>query len=164
MNTKKKRQGDNDPASNPQHMVSIISYQTFSEDKKVFILDLNMNVLSGVQSEIHSQMKQRLDEIQILASRIYNPKMWGLGKKVTDPFVGLTDSLKSEVIAVTYYKKKKGKYRKTKQFVNKWVLKERKLPKNFADKMNKKFPLWCEPARNMRKKSIPVAHMFKHLH
>lgn len=116
-----------------------VAQQTFSEDKKLFVMDLNRTLLKATTSEIKLQLKGRLEELQVFVPRVYRPLPQGF-----DPFQGLPDALKSDLLSVWFYqpvKGAKGQYKNVAKYVNPAAAKENSLETNFSDQMNQARPL-----------------------
>lgn len=116
------------------------TYTTFSEDKKLFVMDLNMSLLKGATSEIKLELKSRLEVLQVFVPRVYNPVKNEKGD-TEDPFTGLPESLKDEILGVSFLKRNsEKKYELTKQFKNSALLLRRNLPEDTLAKISEKSP------------------------
>ncbi len=120
------------------------AYRTFAEDKKLFVMDLNLSVLKSATSEIKAELKSRLEQIQLLAPRVYRPTSQQPDEQVPkeDPFQGLPAELSSEVIGVTFFRKSEsGNFESIFEFKNENLLKERKLPEDILKQLTQRHPL-----------------------
>lgn len=99
--------------------------KTFSEDKKLFVMDLNLTLLRATTSEVKSELKNRLEQLQILVPRILN--VFNHVSDMKDPFEGLSQTLPEEVLSVTYYKGNKGNFTVWKQYKNDKLILNRKI-------------------------------------
>ncbi|MBI4404909.1 MAG: SpoIIE family protein phosphatase [Deltaproteobacteria bacterium] len=117
------------------------AYDTFSEDKKLFVMDLNMGLVKSAISEVKLELKGRLEDMQILAPRVFQaPKPAEIKKE--DLYQGLTPGLETEVFRITFFKKTDQKgYEVNKQYINQELLKQWELGPDFAAEVDKKHPL-----------------------
>lgn len=117
------------------------TYTTFSEDKKLFVMDLNMTLLKATTSEIKLDLKSRLEVLQVFVPRIYNPITNEKGEK-EDPFIGLPDALKDEIIGVTFLRKNgETKWDVTKKYRNTSLLAKRGLSELAFEAVDRTHPL-----------------------
>lgn len=94
-----------------------VAQQTFAEDKKLFVMDLNLSALKATTSELKMEIKSRLEELQVLAPRIYLG-----GKEQTDVFQGLSSNIRQELIAVSFFRKEANASVLVKQYSNQELL------------------------------------------
>lgn len=127
-----------------------VSYQSFSEDKKLFLMDLNMSVVHAAKSEVESALKNRLEEIQILAPRIYSPELFRDRGQDYNPFLGLSETLSEDLISLTFYslKKEDNSYVPTKHYTNDALLKKREIPEDLVSEISRVHPLSLAPSQN----------------
>src|SRR5687768_2056589 len=120
------------------------AYTTFAEDKKLFVMDLNMTSLKATISEIKLDLKSRLEVLQVFVPRIYNPLASGDSSAPDDPYLGLPESLKDEILAVTFLRQDKENGRRfnvIRQYKNSPLLVKRGLDDNALKVINDKHPL-----------------------
>src|ERR1700722_17664326 len=116
------------------------SINTFSEDKKLFVMDLNMNLLRASISEIKLELKGRLEEMQVLVPRIYHPIT-----AASDPYQGLPDRLRDEVFRIQFFKKKDDKnFEIIKTYVNQGLIDQKKMPPELVTFIDQKHLLTFE--------------------
>lgn len=117
------------------------TYTTFSEDKKLFVMDLNMTLLKAATSEIKLELKTRLEALQVFIPRIYNP-IAGEKGEIEDPFLGLSENMKEEILGVTFLKRTpEKKFVATKQYKNSELLGKRGLVEETFNNLNELHPL-----------------------
>lgn len=116
------------------------TYTTFSEDKKLFVMDLNMTLLKATTSEIKLELKSRLEVLQVFVPRIYNPIVNEKGEQ-EDPFIGLPDMLKDEILGVTFMRKGAKGWDVTKQYRNTELTSKRGLGDDVFTAINSSHPL-----------------------
>lgn len=113
-----------------------LAQQTFSEDKKLFIMDSNRTLLKAATSEIKLELKSRLEELQSFVPRVYMS-----GDKI-DPFQGLSTTFAEELIGVTFYKQKEdGSLSSLKEFSNQALFAKMKWPTDFLAQVQKTRPI-----------------------
>jgi len=116
------------------------TYTTFSEDKKLFVMDLNMSLLKGATSEIKLELKSRLEVLQVFVPRVYNPQKNEKGE-IEEPFSGLPETLKEEIVGVTFLKRSSDRrWEPIKQYKNTDLLTKRGLPEDTLSRLNEKAP------------------------
>ncbi|MBY0371764.1 hypothetical protein K2X33_13855, partial [bacterium] len=113
-----------------------LAQQTFSEDKKLFIMDSNRTLLKAATSEIKLELKSRLEELQSFVPRVY------MGGDKIDPFQGLSPTFAEELIGVTFFRQKEdGEMSVLKQFSNQTFLTKQKLSPDFLAQIDKVHPI-----------------------
>lgn len=120
------------------------TYTTFSEDKKLFVMDLNMTLLKAATSEIKLELKSRLEVLQVLVPRVYNPTaMIATGATDSeDPFTGLPEGLKDEILGVTFIRRTPDKrFEISKQWRNSALFAKRAVGDDLLAKIAQKHPL-----------------------
>lgn len=113
-----------------------LAQETFSEDKKLFVMDLNRTLLKATTSEIKLELRGRLEELQVFVPRVYRA-----GEDKIDPFTGLSDDLRSDLLGVTFYKKGAQKYEALRWYLNPSAAKDNALAGNFLTSLNEVHPL-----------------------
>jgi len=141
------------------------TYTTFAEDKKLFVIDLNLTLLKAATSDIKLELKSRLEELQILIPRIYHqpapipvataskaqpgfiappstPVAASKPSPASNPFQGLAPSLAEEVLGVTFYKRNTAKqFEPMGRWANKDLLTKRGIPEATLDLLNERVHL-----------------------
>ncbi len=124
------------------------TYKTFSEDKKLFVMDLNISVLRATTSDIKLELKTRIEELQIFVPRIYQQGRSVLAatipkdsKDADDPFQGLSPTLADELLAVTFYRQKGDGFESFQSFENRPLLTKKKVGIEALAAINQKHPL-----------------------
>ncbi|MBI1859311.1 MAG: SpoIIE family protein phosphatase [Deltaproteobacteria bacterium] len=122
------------------------TYKTFSEDKKLFVMDLNISVLRATTSDIKLELKSRIEELQIFVPRVYQKGTGGGARapnerESEDPFQGLSPSLPDELLSVTFYRQKGDSFESFKSFEHKPLFVKKGLPDDFVATINAKRPL-----------------------
>jgi phosphoserine phosphatase RsbU/P len=114
-----------------------VAQNTFSEDKKVFILDSSRTLLKATTSEIKLELKSRMEELQQFVPRVY---MGGTDK--VDPFQGLDTRLVDELYGVTFLRAgENGSVTVVKDFTNSALINKQKLAPDFLKTLNLFHPL-----------------------
>ncbi len=113
-----------------------IAQQTFSDDKKLFIMDSNRTLLKAATSEIKLELKSRLEELQTFIPRVY---MGGTDK--LDPFQGLSRNLPEELIGVTFLRTTATGTSVLKEFTNLALATKQKLGEDILKKLNAAHPI-----------------------
>ncbi len=114
-----------------------VAQSTFSEDKKVFIMDSSRTLLKATTSEIKLELKSRMEELQQFVPRVY---MGGADK--VDPFQGLDVRLADELFGVTFLRAgENGTVTVLKEFTNAPLLQKQKLSADFLKLLNTIHPL-----------------------
>lgn len=117
------------------------AYRTFSEDKKVFIMDLNLSLLKAASTEVRAGLQTRLGDVQGIIPRIYNPGLFQLSK-ADDVFEGFSPSLASELLGVTFYRQgTQGEFQAIREFRNRKLYEAQKLPDNLVAQLDSEVPL-----------------------
>lgn len=76
--------------------------ETFSEDKKLFVMDLNLTLLKAAISDVKLELRGRMDELQLFVPRAYRFARFHEGQEA-DLDKNLTGRLSEEVLAITFY-------------------------------------------------------------
>lgn len=114
-----------------------VAQQTFSEDKKLFIMDSNRTLLKAATSEIKLELKSRLEELAQFVPRVYMA-----GSEKTDLFQGLNSDLADELLGVTFYQAQGSQgFTAIKQYTNAAHLQKQKLPADVLKLVNQAHPL-----------------------
>lgn len=117
------------------------AYKTFAEDKKLFVMDLNLSILKSATSEIKSELKSRLEQIQIIAPKVYH-LLPTKENQPNDPFQGIASEFSEELLGISFYKKaENGGFEMLRDYKNQNVITERKLPANILAQINQRHPL-----------------------
>ena len=133
------------------------AYETFREDKTLFITELNLTVLKSVNNELEADFRRRIYEIQSLIPILH--EKYSSGDVSGSTFELLSPDLRSEIMAITIYKKdkrpshlKKDGYTyflredlkrliKVREHVNYAMLTERKMPVYIPSEINAQHPI-----------------------
>lgn len=118
------------------------AHQTFSEDKKLFVMELNLASLKATLSELKLELRGRMDELQILVPRVYQASSSSHSQQ--DPYQGLSGNLQEEVFSVTFLKKKEDKLEIIKRYSNQALLEKEELEEGFAEEVDKEHPIEME--------------------
>lgn len=95
------------------------AHKTFSEDKKLFVMELNLAALKATISELKLELRGRIEELQIFVPRVYLPNP-------EKPFHGLSGRLEEEVLGVTFLRAKtEGPHELVQHYKNLELLKNR---------------------------------------
>lgn len=119
------------------------TYKTFSEDKKLFVMDLNISVLRATTSDIKLELKSRIEELQILVPRVYQQRLpKTTDKESEDLFQGLSASLSEELLRVSFYRRTQDNtFELFREYENKNLIEKRHLPADFQKLIEEKRPL-----------------------
>lgn len=118
------------------------AHKTFSEDKKLFVMELNLSSLKATMSEIKLELRGRMDELQIFVPRVYQTRSVLNGENSADPYQGLSGRLQEEVLGVTFLRKNAdGKLATAKQYFNKDLSKNRNFSSHLLSDIEKAHPL-----------------------
>lgn len=110
---------------------------SFSEDKAMFILDFNVNVLKATTHELRQEINTRLEYVQSFLPRIY-----ALSQRGDKSFKGYGTTLPDEVLRFSFYKPTgSGKFVRFLQFENQPLLKRHRISKEVLSKLNQQHPL-----------------------
>ncbi|MEZ4751242.1 MAG: SpoIIE family protein phosphatase [Bdellovibrionota bacterium] len=116
------------------------AFQTFSEDKRMFIMDLNLSLLKAATAEVRNGIENRLEAVQSLIPRVYN-RVEVSGKE-SDVYAGLPDTLPNEVLGVNFYREnQQGAFESIRAYNNKELLAKLSLPPNFSQVLDSRLPL-----------------------
>jgi len=115
------------------------AYRTFSEDKKLFVTDLNLTVLKAVSSELKSEFENKLFELQALIPLIHEKNI--LQNKGENPFIFLTQSFRKEIFNITFYKDDFGILTPVKNFINYETLFQKKIPISAIYEVERIYPI-----------------------
>jgi phosphoserine phosphatase RsbU/P len=112
--------------------------QVFYEDKRLFVMDLNLNVLRAATSEIRLEIRSRLEALQIFVPRIYRNAELDPAKL----YEGLPDKFSEEVIRVQFFRENtKGHYVPVKEYKNTALLEKKELGVDMPSLIDKRIPL-----------------------
>src|SRR3989338_4748672 len=83
------------------------AHKTFSENKKIDVMDLNLSAMKASNAEITLELRGRLEELQVLIPRVHraltHPETQDPQK---GPFEGISDRIKEELLGLTFARKK----------------------------------------------------------
>ncbi len=114
-----------------------VAQQTFSEDKKLFIMDSNRTLLKAATSDIKLELKSRLEELQTFIPRVYMS-----GSEQLDPFQGLSPTLVEELIGVTFFRRTdEQNFTVLKEFTNQTFVEKQKLTPDILKRINEVSPV-----------------------
>ncbi len=113
-----------------------LAQDTFSEDKKLFVMDLNRTLLKATTSEIKLELRGRLEELQVFVPRVYRA-----GEEKYDPFTGLSDGLRTDLLGVTFYKRDGTEYKPLRWYLNPAAQKDNGLASNILSQLNDVHPI-----------------------
>lgn len=121
------------------------AHKTFSEDKKLFVMELNLSSLKATMSEIKLELRGRMDELQILVPRVYQQASLMTADKNADPYQGLSGRLQEEVLGITFYKKNaENKLEHVRHYTNSALLEKQELEEDFVSEVSTEHPLSVE--------------------
>ncbi len=116
-----------------------LTNQIFSEDKRLFVMDLNLTLLRAATSELKLEMRSRLDELQILIPRLYRGEVEGQKK---DPYEGLSTHLPEELLRIRFYRRMSPtSFDQIRDYRNANLLDKKQLLPTDLDQIDKKHPL-----------------------
>ncbi len=119
-----------------------LTNQIFSEDKRLFVMDLNLTLLRAATSELKLEMRSRLDELQILIPRIYRGDP---NDQTTSAFEGLSDHLPDELLRIRFYRRTSPtSFDLIRDYKNTTLLEKKQLVASDLDQIDKKHPLPLE--------------------
>lgn len=120
-----------------------LAYRTFSEDKKLFVMELNLSILKTAVSDTRADLKSRIDELQIFLPKIYESNTTVSSQIFRDLSL---QYLTSELIGVRFYRKNPtdGSLSLIKEFKNTDVLQNKSLPGSITQDIDTKTPLQLE--------------------
>lgn len=123
------------------------AHQTFSEDKKLFVMELNLAALKATTSDIKLELRGRIEELQIFVPRVYQPPIDPETNAEMNPYKGLSGRLEEEVLAVTFLQKKEGAPSEVvRHYKNIELLKKLSLTEEIYDTLEKTRPLPASPS------------------
>lgn len=131
--------------------------QIFSEDKKLFVMDLNLTLLRAATSEIKLELRTRLEELQILIPRIYASSN---NDTKTNPYEGLSASLPEELLRIKFYKRVgEGKFETVREYKNAALLEKKAINPAQLDEIDSRHPLavaalFDNPSLELRNRSV----------
>jgi len=147
------------------------SNRTLLEDKKLFVMDLNLANLRAATAEVKLAIRVRLEDLQILVPRVYRPA----STENFDPFIGLPPNLSDEILGITFYRQVREderekypnqKFLQIRQFKNTELLGKKQYPEGLLAQLSQEHPLPLEAYfltqgldllnRSMRNGSQPV--------
>jgi phosphoserine phosphatase RsbU/P len=113
-----------------------LAQDTFSEDKKLFVMDLNRTLLKATTSEIKLELRGRMEELQVFVPRVYRAT-----EDKIDPFTGLSEGLRNDLLGVTFYKKDKDGYKALRWYLNPGAAQENQLAGDFLTSLHGVHPI-----------------------
>lgn len=107
----------------------ILAYRTFSEDKKLFVMELNLSILRTAVSDTRADLKSRVDELQTLLPKIYETNTTGnmaLLKELS------LQHLPDELLGARFYRRNltDSSFTLIKEFKNSELLDSKSLPQS----------------------------------
>ncbi len=116
------------------------TYQVFTADKKLFLLDLNLTNLRAITSEIQLALKSRLEALQVLIPRVYHQGPGSSG--FTNVYQNLPPELINEILGIHFYRfNHRGEFFFIKDYQNETLFKKLGLPRDFLSHVNQVHPL-----------------------
>ena len=120
-----------------------MAYQTFSEDKKLFVLDLNQSVMKTAVSDSRAELKSRIDELQTLLPKIYDsasPRPAQLFRELS------LQHLPQELLGVHFYRRQlsDGTVTLLSHFKNTELFNNKSLPETTLDQIETNYALPLE--------------------
>lgn len=133
--------------------------QIFSEDKKLFVMDLNLTLLRAATSEIKLELRTRLEELQILIPRIYSAPP--TETKKFNPYEGLSASLPEELLRIRFYKREGTKIESVKEYKNTALIEKKSLDVNDLKEIDTKQELkltsyFDSPGLELKNRSVEI--------
>lgn len=117
-----------------------LAYRTFSEDKKLFVMELNLSILKTAISDTRADLKSRVDELQISLPKIYensNILPSQLFREISVQY------LPGELLGVRFYRRnlENSSINLIKEFKNTDLLQNKSLPDTLSTELDKSTPL-----------------------
>ena len=116
-----------------------LAYRTFSEDKKLFVMELNLSILKTALSETKADLKSRIDELQTFLPKIYESNLNQTGNLFRELSI---QYLPGELVGVRFYRRNESdySYQLIKTFTNTELLDNKSLPRDSQDQIEKNHP------------------------
>lgn len=116
-----------------------LAFKTFSEDKKLFVMELNLAVLKTALSDTRAELKSRVDELQVFLPKIYSPDTVvtsGLFRELS------LQNLPQDLLGVKFYRKNvaDNSFKLEKQFVNTELLESKSLSDASIQEIEQNYP------------------------
>ncbi len=119
-----------------------LAQNVFSEDKRLFIMDLNLAILKSSTTEIKYGLKSRIDALQRIIPKVYSQ----------DPSITASDKtlfseshvpLQEELLGIQFYQvnESTGKYEQSRNYQNKELYEKMGLREEFPAELEEKVPL-----------------------
>lgn len=138
--------------------------QIFSEDKKLFVMDLNLTLLRAATSEIKLELRTRLEELQIFIPRIYATMP---SEKKMNPYEGLSASLSEELLRIRFFKRTAdNKFEAVREYKNMGLIEKKGMSAKGLDEIDTKHPLniaslFENPSLELKNRSIELLDQSK---
>lgn len=116
-----------------------LAYRTFSEDKKLFVMDLNLSILKTAVSDTRADLKSRIDELQTFLPKIYETNT----KNYSGLYAELSlQYLPQELLGVRFYRRNilDSSLSLIKEFKNDELLENKVLPETTLEQIEKNYP------------------------
>jgi serine phosphatase RsbU (regulator of sigma subunit)/HAMP domain-containing protein len=112
--------------------------QIFTDDKRMFLTDFNLNILRAATSEIKLEVRSRIEALQLFIPRLYR-----VGEmNPASLYEGLPEELSLELIRVRFLKETlPGKFEAVREYKNQALLEKRKLPHDLVNDLDARHPL-----------------------
>jgi phosphoserine phosphatase RsbU/P len=116
-----------------------LAYRTFSEDKKIFVMELNLSVLGTAVSDTRADLKSRVDELQTLLPKLYENNNTVSSKLFKDLSI---QYLPDELIGIRFYRRNlaSNSFTLIKEISNQTFLETRTLPNTTVQDIEKNSP------------------------
>ncbi len=116
-----------------------LAYKTFSEDKKLFVMELNLSILKTAISDTRADLKSRIDELQVFLPKIYEPETLishNLFRELS------LQNLPQDLIGVKFYRRNinDSSFTLVKEFTNTELLESKSLPDKTLAEIDKNSP------------------------
>jgi len=113
-----------------------LAYRTFSQDKKLFVMELNLSVLRTAVSDTRADLKSRVDELQTFLPKIYETNT------VVNPSVFKELSLQhlpEELLGIRFYRRSPSDSSLSliKEFKNSELLTSKSIPESVLNEIEK---------------------------
>lgn len=116
-----------------------LAYKTFSEDKKLFVMELNLSILKTAISDTRADFKSRIDELQVLLPKLYSPETI-VSQNI---FRELSlQNLPQDLLRVRFYRRNltESSYTMLKQFINSELLDSKSISEKALEDLEKNYP------------------------